>query len=47
MTRAKACLEETGYQANSAYPIGALNLNPAFHAHRMRSFLWRFLYDNC
>ena len=34
----RECLEETGYQADAVQPIGALNPNPAIHAHRLHSF---------
>jgi ADP-ribose diphosphatase len=37
----RECLEETGYRAREAVPIGALNPNPAIHKHRLYAFLAR------
>ena len=34
----RECLEETGYRARSAQPLGNLNPNPALFAHRLYSF---------
>lgn len=34
----RECLEETGYQVRDPQAIGALNPNPAIHAHRLHSF---------
>jgi len=37
----RECLEETGYQATQAHSIGAINPNPAIHAHKLHSFFAR------
>jgi ADP-ribose diphosphatase len=37
----RECLEETGYRAEKAEAMGALNPNPAIHAHRLYSFVAR------
>ena len=34
----RECLEETGYRARSAQPLGVVNPNPALFAHRLYSF---------
>ena len=34
----RECLEETGYRAEEALPLGDLNPNPALHAHRLHAF---------
>ena len=34
----RECLEETGYRARSAQPLGNVNPNPALFAHRLYSF---------
>jgi ADP-ribose diphosphatase len=34
----RECLEETGYRARVAHPLGAVNPNPALFAHRLYSF---------
>ena len=34
----RECLEETGYRAHSAHPLGAVNPNPALFTHRLHSF---------
>lgn len=34
----RECLEETGYQATAVHPLGAINPNPAIHAHTLHSF---------
>lgn len=34
----RECLEETGYRALSAQPLGVVNPNPALFAHRLYSF---------
>jgi 8-oxo-dGTP pyrophosphatase MutT (NUDIX family) len=34
----RECLEETGYRARSAQPLGVVNPNPALFAHRLHSF---------
>lgn len=34
----RECLEETGYRARVARPLGAVNPNPALFAHRLNSF---------
>jgi 8-oxo-dGTP pyrophosphatase MutT (NUDIX family) len=34
----RECLEETGYRARVARPLGAVNPNPALFAHRLHSF---------
>jgi 8-oxo-dGTP pyrophosphatase MutT (NUDIX family) len=34
----RECLEETGYQAPTAHPLGAINPNPAIHTHTLHSF---------
>jgi 8-oxo-dGTP pyrophosphatase MutT (NUDIX family) len=37
----RECLEETGYQATAVDPLGAINPNPAIHAHKLHSFFAR------
>jgi 8-oxo-dGTP pyrophosphatase MutT (NUDIX family) len=37
----RECLEETGYQAATVHPLGAINPNPAIHAHKLYSFFAR------
>jgi 8-oxo-dGTP pyrophosphatase MutT (NUDIX family) len=37
----RECLEETGYQAAAVHPLGAINPNPAIHAHKLHSFFAR------
>lgn len=37
----RECLEETGFAAERAYAMSALNPNPAIHAHRLHSFFAR------
>ncbi|HEX7237385.1 MAG TPA: NUDIX hydrolase [Gammaproteobacteria bacterium] len=34
----RECLEETGYRARVAQPLGAVNPNPALFTHRLHSF---------
>jgi len=34
----RECLEETGYRARSAQPLGVVNPNPALFAHRLYTF---------
>jgi 8-oxo-dGTP pyrophosphatase MutT (NUDIX family) len=34
----RECLEETGYRARVARPLGVVNPNPALFAHRLHSF---------
>jgi 8-oxo-dGTP pyrophosphatase MutT (NUDIX family) len=34
----RECLEETGYRAHVARPLGVVNPNPALFAHRLHSF---------
>lgn len=34
----RECLEETGFRARSAQPLGVVNPNPALFAHRLYSF---------
>ena len=34
----RECLEETGYRARVARPLGVVNPNPALFAHRLNSF---------
>ena len=34
----RECLEETGYRARTARPLGVVNPNPALFAHRLHSF---------
>ena len=34
----RECLEETGYRARSALPLGVMNPNPALFAHRLHCF---------
>ena len=34
----RECLEETGYRARSAQPLGTVNPNPALFMHRLHSF---------
>ena len=34
----RECLEETGYRARVAQPLGVVNPNPALFAHRLNSF---------
>lgn len=34
----RECLEETGYRARGAQPLGVVNPNPALFAHRLYSF---------
>jgi ADP-ribose pyrophosphatase len=35
----RECLEETGYSAEAALPLGSVNPNPAIHAHRLHAFV--------
>jgi ADP-ribose pyrophosphatase len=37
----RECLEETGFAAERVHSMGALNPNPAIHAHRLHSFYAR------
>jgi 8-oxo-dGTP pyrophosphatase MutT (NUDIX family) len=37
----RECLEETGYRARSAQPLGSVNPNPALFTHRLHSFFAR------
>jgi 8-oxo-dGTP pyrophosphatase MutT (NUDIX family) len=37
----RECLEETGYRAVELHALGAINPNPALHAHRLHSFYAR------
>jgi ADP-ribose pyrophosphatase len=37
----RECLEETGYRARSAQPLGVVNPNPALFSHRLYSFYAR------
>jgi 8-oxo-dGTP pyrophosphatase MutT (NUDIX family) len=34
----RECLEETGYRARAARPLGVVNPNPALFAHRLHAF---------
>ena len=34
----RECLEETGYRARNAQPLGTVNPNPAIFTHRLHSF---------
>jgi ADP-ribose diphosphatase len=34
----RECLEETGYRARSAQPLGTVNPNPALFTHRLHTF---------
>jgi 8-oxo-dGTP pyrophosphatase MutT (NUDIX family) len=34
----RECLEETGYRARAALPLGTVNPNPALFTHRLHSF---------
>jgi 8-oxo-dGTP pyrophosphatase MutT (NUDIX family) len=34
----RECLEETGYRARVARPLGVVNPNPALFAHRLHTF---------
>lgn len=37
----RECLEETGFRAHTVHPLGAINPNPAIHAHKLHSFYSR------
>lgn len=37
----RECLEETGYRVADLQALGAVNPNPAIHAHRLHAFLAR------
>lgn len=37
----RECLEETGFKAETVQAMGALNPNPAIHAHKLHSFYAR------
>jgi 8-oxo-dGTP pyrophosphatase MutT (NUDIX family) len=37
----RECLEETGYCATEVHDLGAINPNPAIHAHKLHSFFAR------